>query len=67
LRAQPKVLDAALARFESNIGSVRHALAHDDQRALRKLWDAARDWRRAAEPLATESHATEPQSTEPQA
>jgi prephenate dehydrogenase len=50
LQAQPKVLDAALAKLENNIGSVREALARGDQRALRKLWDSAREWRRAAEP-----------------
>ena len=54
LQAQPKVLDAALAKLENNIGSVRHALAHGDQRALRKLWDSAREWRRAAEPQTVE-------------
>jgi prephenate dehydrogenase len=52
LQAQPKVLDAALAKLQSNIGDLRAALAHGDQRALRKLWDAAREWRRAAEPRA---------------
>jgi prephenate dehydrogenase len=50
LQAQPTVLDAALAKLESNIGSVRHALARGDERALRKLWESAREWRRAAEP-----------------
>ena len=49
LAGAAKVLDAALAKLESNIGSVREALARGDQRALRKLWDSAREWRRSAE------------------
>jgi prephenate dehydrogenase len=52
VRAQPAVLDAALARLEHNVAGIREALARGDQRALRKIWDAARDWRRAAEPSA---------------
>ncbi|MDQ2931510.1 MAG: prephenate dehydrogenase [Gemmatimonadota bacterium] len=51
VRAQPAVLDAALAKLESTVSGLREALTHDDQRALRKIWDAARDWRSSAEPL----------------
>jgi prephenate dehydrogenase len=50
LQAQPAVLDAALARLQGSISSVRDTLARGDQRALRKIWDSAREWRRAAEP-----------------
>jgi len=49
LQAQPAVLDAALARLETTVASIRHAVAQGDQRALRQLWDSAREWRRAAE------------------
>jgi prephenate dehydrogenase len=52
VRAQPAVLDAGLARLEHTVADIREALARGDQRALRKIWDAARDWRRAAEPSA---------------
>jgi prephenate dehydrogenase len=52
VQAQPAVLDAALARLEHNVASIREALARGDQRALRHIWDSARDWRRAAEPSA---------------
>jgi prephenate dehydrogenase len=50
VQAQPAALDAALAKLEHNVASIREALAGGDQRALRKLWDSAREWRRAAEP-----------------
>ncbi|MEO7039496.1 MAG: prephenate dehydrogenase [Gemmatimonadaceae bacterium] len=52
VQAQPAVLDAALAKLESSVGALREALTHGDQRALRKIWDAARDWRRRAGPVA---------------
>jgi prephenate dehydrogenase len=52
VQAQPAVLDAALARLEHNVASIREALAQGDERALRTIWDAAREWRRAAEPSA---------------
>ena len=50
VQAQPKVLDAALAKLESNVAGLRAALSRGDQRALRKIWEAAREWRRGAEP-----------------
>jgi prephenate dehydrogenase len=50
VQAQPEVLDAALAKLQSNVASIREALARGDERALRKLWESAREWRRAAEP-----------------
>ena len=50
VQAQPKVLDAALAKLESNVAGLRAALSRGDQRALKKIWEAAREWRRAAEP-----------------
>ncbi|HEY2898426.1 MAG TPA: prephenate dehydrogenase [Gemmatimonadaceae bacterium] len=49
LQAQPAALDAALARLETTVASIRNAVAQGDQRALRQLWDSAREWRRAAE------------------
>jgi prephenate dehydrogenase len=52
VQAQPKLLDAALAKLQNNIGSIREALARGDERALRKLWESAREWRRSAEPQA---------------
>ena len=52
LKAQPAVLETALARLEATVADIRHALAQDDQRGLRQLWDSAREWRRAAEPPA---------------
>ena len=52
VQAQPAVLDAALAGLEQNVASIRLALARGDERALRTIWDAAREWRRAAEPSA---------------
>jgi prephenate dehydrogenase len=52
VQAQPAALDAALAKLEHNVASIREALARGDQHALRKLWDSARTWRRAAEPHA---------------
>ncbi|MDB4910246.1 MAG: prephenate dehydrogenase [Gemmatimonadetes bacterium] len=52
VQAQPAALDAALTKLEHNVASIREALARGDQRALRKLWDSAREWRRAAEPPA---------------
>ncbi|MBA2683848.1 MAG: prephenate dehydrogenase [Gemmatimonadaceae bacterium] len=50
--AQPEVLDGALTKLERSVAELREALSHDDQRALRKIWDAAREWRRGAEPSA---------------
>jgi prephenate dehydrogenase len=50
LQARPRELDAALAKLQNSIGSVREALARGDERALRKLWDSAREWRHSAEP-----------------
>ena len=50
LQAQPAVLDAALARLEETIASIRDALSRGDQRALGKIWHSAREWRREAEP-----------------
>ena len=52
VQAQPTVLDTALEKLEGSVASIRAALASGDQRALRKLWDSAREWRRAAEPSA---------------
>jgi prephenate dehydrogenase len=52
VQAQPAVLDVALARLQGSVASIRDALARGDQPALRKIWDAARAWRRAAEPSA---------------
>ena len=52
VQAQPKVLDAALGKLQNNVASIREALARGDERALRKLWDSAREWRRSAEPKA---------------
>jgi len=49
LQAQPRVLDDGLAALQASIAAIRDALAKGDQRALRKIWDAAREWRRAAE------------------
>jgi len=50
LQARPKELDAALAKLQNSIGSIREALMRGDERALRTLWDSAREWRRSAEP-----------------
>ena len=52
VQAQPAVLDAALASLESEVACLREALARGDQRALQKIWNSARDWRRSAEPVA---------------
>jgi prephenate dehydrogenase len=52
LKAQPVVLDEALVRLETSISSIRDALRRGDEQALRTIWDAAREWRRAAEPQA---------------
>jgi len=52
LQAQPAMLDAALARLESEVAGIREALSRGDQRALQKIWNSARDWRRSAEPVA---------------
>jgi len=52
VQAQPAVLDAALAKLQSNVAGLREALSRGDQRALRKIWEAAREWRRGAEPSA---------------
>lgn len=52
VHAQPAVLDAALAKLEHNVARIREALTHGDQRALREIWESAREWRRAAEPSA---------------
>jgi hypothetical protein len=46
------MLDAALARLQSEVAGLREALSHGDQRALQKIWSSARDWRRSAEPSA---------------
>jgi prephenate dehydrogenase len=52
LQAQPAMLDAALARLENEVAGIREALSHEDQRALQRIWNSARDWRRSAEPVA---------------
>jgi prephenate dehydrogenase len=52
VQAQPLVLDAALARLQGSVAALREALSRGDQRALREIWDSARDWRRSAEPTA---------------
>jgi prephenate dehydrogenase len=52
LQAQPRALDDALAALQASVGAIRDALANGDQRMLRRIWDAARDWRRSAEPSA---------------
>jgi prephenate dehydrogenase len=49
LQGQPAVLDAALARLQGEVVGLREALSRGDQRALQKIWDSARDWRRSAE------------------
>jgi prephenate dehydrogenase len=49
VRAEPALLDAALRRLESSVASVRDALATDDERALKSIWESARAWRREAE------------------
>jgi prephenate dehydrogenase len=50
LKAKPAVLDEALAQLERSISAIRDALARGDERALRKLWDSAREWRLGATP-----------------
>jgi prephenate dehydrogenase len=52
VQAQPAMLDAALAKLEHNVASIREALSRGDQHALRTIWESAREWRRAAEPSA---------------
>jgi prephenate dehydrogenase len=52
VRAQPAVLDVALAKLQGTVASLREALSHGDERALRRIWGSAREWRRAAEPSA---------------
>lgn len=52
VQAQPVVLDAALARMQQSLATIRDALARGDQRALGRIWSSAREWRRAAEPSA---------------
>jgi prephenate dehydrogenase len=52
LKARPVVLDEALVQLETSIASIRDALRRGDEGALRELWDSAREWRRAAEPIA---------------
>jgi prephenate dehydrogenase len=52
VQSQPAVLDTALSKLERNVAGLREALSRGDQRALRKIWDSARDWRRSAEPSA---------------
>jgi prephenate dehydrogenase len=52
VRAQPAVLDAALAKLQGELAGLRDALSRGDQRALQSIWDSARDWRRSAEPAA---------------
>jgi prephenate dehydrogenase len=52
VQAQPAMLDAALAKLEHNVASIREALSRGDQYALRTIWESAREWRRAAEPSA---------------
>lgn len=52
VQAQPAVLDAALARLQGEVAGLREALSRGDQRALQKIWNSARDWRRSAEPTA---------------
>jgi prephenate dehydrogenase len=52
VQAEAVVLDAALARLQGTVAGIREALARGDQRALRTLWDSAREWRRAAGPSA---------------
>ena len=49
VQSQPQVLDAAMEKLGRSIAEMREALSHADQRALRKLWNSARDWRRNAE------------------
>jgi len=50
VQSQPAVLDAALAKLQGNVTNIREAIARGDQRALRKVWESAREWRQAAEP-----------------
>jgi prephenate dehydrogenase len=52
VQAQPEVLDDALARLQSEVAGLREALSRGDQRALQKIWNSARDWRRSTEPTA---------------
>lgn len=49
IQAQPAVLEGALRALESTVASLRTALTHDDERALRKMWESAQAWRRDAE------------------
>jgi prephenate dehydrogenase len=49
VRAEPAVLDAALRGLESNLARIRGALASDDSRELKTMWESAQAWRRAAE------------------
>jgi prephenate dehydrogenase len=50
VQAQPVLLDGALAKLEGTVASLRAALSRGDQRALREIWNSAREWRRGAEP-----------------
>ena len=49
LGAEPAVLGAALRGLESNLARIRSALASDDHRELKTMWESAQRWRRAAE------------------
>jgi prephenate dehydrogenase len=49
IRAEPAVLGAALRGLESNLARIRGALATDDHRELKTMWESAQAWRRAAE------------------
>ena len=50
LQAEPALLDSALEKLEGTVRSIREALMRRDERALKKVWESAREWRRAAEP-----------------
>ncbi len=52
LAAAPTQLDSALSHLEQTIARVRAALAAGDSTALKDIWEAAREWRRTAEPRA---------------
>lgn len=52
VRAEPALLDAALAKLQGTVGTIREALTRGDARALETVWNSAREWRRATEPSA---------------
>lgn len=51
VQAQPAALDAALAKLQGTVGTIREALMRGDERALRELWETGTEWRRATGPV----------------